>query len=284
MIRNGFHLQKGSRLALPMYLRQIPPKSRGKFLLRRVVKKKVVIFAADNIIPDPDVALELGKSLSLTEAAEEEAARQVHATHARIMTESVPDLAIRRPSAANTIKALKESKKTSRRHPGTGGSSEGTSRIPGVPNESTVVSDTSSEGTGTKPGVLDEEKDEEVDWIYFEEDDEKKGDTDDHKSIDLEMTGDEETKDEFLQGEEQVNDDEDEEMSNTKVEEYRNDDEENIDAAKADVVKTKEVKDDAKKAKFLQKAPAYLSLHETHPKTGRSGMYVWGVLLHNTQR
>ncbi|GKG41476.1 hypothetical protein Tco_0473227, partial [Tanacetum coccineum] len=31
------------------------------------------------------VALELGKSISLMEAAEEEAARQVHATHARIV-------------------------------------------------------------------------------------------------------------------------------------------------------------------------------------------------------
>ncbi|GJT08799.1 hypothetical protein Tco_0843261 [Tanacetum coccineum] len=53
---------------------------------------------------------------------------------------------------------LKESKKTSRRQPGTGGSSEGTGRIPGVPDESIVVYATSSEGTGTKPGVLDEEK------------------------------------------------------------------------------------------------------------------------------
>ncbi|GKC20535.1 hypothetical protein Tco_1022685, partial [Tanacetum coccineum] len=47
----------------------------------------------DNIIPDPYIALELGKSISLTEAVdkEEEAARQVHATHARIVTESVPE-------------------------------------------------------------------------------------------------------------------------------------------------------------------------------------------------
>ncbi|GJX82451.1 hypothetical protein Tco_0331932 [Tanacetum coccineum] len=40
----------------------------------------------------------------------------------------------------------------------TGGLSEGTSRILGVPDESTVVFATSSEGTGTKPGVPDEEK------------------------------------------------------------------------------------------------------------------------------
>nr|GEZ86104.1 hypothetical protein [Tanacetum cinerariifolium] len=39
---------------------------------------------------------------------------------------------------------------------------EGTGRIPGVPDGSTVVSATSSERTGTKTGVLDEEKDEEM--------------------------------------------------------------------------------------------------------------------------
>ncbi|GKF31053.1 hypothetical protein Tco_0100851, partial [Tanacetum coccineum] len=52
---------------------------------KRVVKKKVTISVANNIISDPDVALELGKSISITVAAEEEAARQVHATHARIV-------------------------------------------------------------------------------------------------------------------------------------------------------------------------------------------------------
>nr|GFC57239.1 hypothetical protein [Tanacetum cinerariifolium] len=40
---------------------------------KRVVKKNVTISAANNIIPDPDVTLELGKSISLTEATEKEA-------------------------------------------------------------------------------------------------------------------------------------------------------------------------------------------------------------------
>ncbi|GKG56836.1 hypothetical protein Tco_0582187, partial [Tanacetum coccineum] len=52
------------------------------------------------------------------------------------------------------------------------------------------------------------------------------------------------------QGEEQVNDNEDEEMSNAEVEESRNGDEENTDVAKANVEKTEEVKDDAKKAEL----------------------------------
>nr|GEW93693.1 hypothetical protein [Tanacetum cinerariifolium] len=76
-----------------------------------VVKKKVTITANDNIVPEPDVAFKVGKCISLTEAAEEEATRQVHATHARIVTEPVPEPARRTPleqNAAKTIKALKE--------------------------------------------------------------------------------------------------------------------------------------------------------------------------------
>ncbi|GKD40764.1 hypothetical protein Tco_1260971 [Tanacetum coccineum] len=60
--------------------------------------------------------------------------------------------------AADIMKALKESKKMSKRQPGTGGSNEGTGNILGVPDESTVISRASSEGTGSKPGVPDEEK------------------------------------------------------------------------------------------------------------------------------
>ncbi|GJX00509.1 hypothetical protein Tco_0184422 [Tanacetum coccineum] len=282
---------------------------------RRVVKKKVTIFIVDNIIPDPAIALELGKSTSLSEAVEEEAARQVHATYARIVTESEPKPAKKRtgsrttsdvviqdtPSAlkpkpttsklklksaqsltpeeheaANIMQALKESKKTNRRQPGTRGSNEGTGVSLGVPNESTFVHATSSEGTGTKPGVPDEKKvtseekvilewgskqeseyleedqgdDEEVGWIDSNEDEEKKDDTNDDNSINLEMTDDEETNDEFVHGDEQVNDDEDEEMTNAKVEESGNGDEENTDAAKTDAGKTEEVKDDAKKVEL----------------------------------
>ncbi|GJW69346.1 hypothetical protein Tco_0123770 [Tanacetum coccineum] len=50
----------------------------------------------DNIVPKPDLALELGKSISLTEAEEEAVAREVHATHARIVSESEPEPTQRR--------------------------------------------------------------------------------------------------------------------------------------------------------------------------------------------
>ncbi|GJS46553.1 hypothetical protein Tco_0596674 [Tanacetum coccineum] len=102
--------------------------ARKRIASRRVVKKKVIISAADNIIPDPDVALELGKSTSLIEAAEEEVTRQVHATHARIMIESEPEPTKKKTEqeAADIMQALKESKKTSRRQPGTRGLNKGT--------------------------------------------------------------------------------------------------------------------------------------------------------------
>ncbi|GJZ25525.1 hypothetical protein Tco_0569778 [Tanacetum coccineum] len=202
----------------------------------RVIKKKVSISTDDNIIPEPDVALELGKSMSLSEAAEEEVARQVYATHERIVIESDPEPARRRPSGiafrdtssvskkmspglsqklkgvqtltleeklvADTMQALKESKKNSRRHPNIEGSSEGIGRIPGVLDESTGIMSTSSEGTGTKPGVSDEEKDTSVakadvtlDWRSEEESEYTKEDDDDENIEWVDPNEDEEKND-----------------------------------------------------------------------------------------
>ncbi|GKE69881.1 hypothetical protein Tco_1527953, partial [Tanacetum coccineum] len=74
------------------------PLIRRKTSNRRVAKKKATISVDDNIVPELDIALELGKSISLTEAEEEVAARQVHVSHARIVSESVPEPARRRRS------------------------------------------------------------------------------------------------------------------------------------------------------------------------------------------
>ncbi|GJX61218.1 hypothetical protein Tco_0294118 [Tanacetum coccineum] len=250
---------------------------------RRVIKKKVTISADDNIIPEPDVALELGKSISLTEAAEEEAARQVHATHARIVTESVPEpttharilkgvqtLTPEEQLAANTMKALKKSKKTNRRQLGAGGSSEGTGVSSEVPDESIVILSTSSEGTGTKPGVPDEEKVTSeanviLDWgskqesEYFEEeDDDENIDWTNNKQTDDEFVhceenvqgDDEETDDELVHADEQVNEDEDEEMKNAKDVDTGNGDEEITDTTKVDAEKIEVEKDDIKKVEL----------------------------------
>ncbi|GJV78755.1 hypothetical protein Tco_1514625 [Tanacetum coccineum] len=58
------------------------PLIKRKTSRRKVVKKKPTISVDDNIIPKPDIALELGKSISLAKAEEEAAAREVHDTHA----------------------------------------------------------------------------------------------------------------------------------------------------------------------------------------------------------
>ncbi|GJY55835.1 hypothetical protein Tco_0454950 [Tanacetum coccineum] len=229
----------------------IPPKkTRGKGSQgKKAVISSKPTSVEDNIIPKPDVALELGKSMSLTEAAEEEAARQVHATHERIMTETNPDPARRRPSgiafkdtssvskkmypgpsqklkgvqiltleeqlAADIMQALKASRKSTRIQPHAGGSSEGTCTKPGVSDESTVILKTSSEelGSENENDYSEEENvDEEIDWVYSNEEEEKKDDDDDDKSINIEETGDEETDDEFVRGDEYVRDDVDKEM------------------------------------------------------------------------
>ncbi|GKD89655.1 hypothetical protein Tco_1365162 [Tanacetum coccineum] len=239
---------------------------------RRVIKKKVTISAYDNIIPEPDVVLELGKSTSLTEATGEKVARQVHAPHERIMTESDPEPARRRPSGTafkDTSQVSKkmshDPKKSSRSQSLASGSSEGTGVSPGVPDETIVIPATSSEGT--KSEHTEEDDDEKIEWVDTHEEEEKK-DEDDDKIINIEKTDDEETddefvhsdehvqnddeetNDEFVHGDEQVNDDEDEEITNDEDADTRNSDEEITDAAKADAEKSKEAKDDIKEVEL----------------------------------
>ncbi|GJV99290.1 hypothetical protein Tco_1554542 [Tanacetum coccineum] len=95
-----------------------------------------------------DLDLELGKSISLTEAEEEAVAREVHVTHARIVSsdsskklKGIQTLTPAEQEAADIMKALKESKKMSKRQPRTGGSNEGSGNILGYPWEADVVSE-----------------------------------------------------------------------------------------------------------------------------------------------
>ncbi|GJW24813.1 hypothetical protein Tco_0038624 [Tanacetum coccineum] len=204
------------------------------------------------MLPSPS---SLTLATKLAKAIEEEAARQVYATLARIVTESVPKPARRRTSGIAFRDTSQVSKKVSfDLSQRLKGSSEGTGRIPGVPNKSIVVSATSSEGNGTKPEVPNKEK------VTSEaNDNEKKDDANDDKSIDLEMTDDEETDDEFVHRDEKVNDNEDEEMKNAKVEYFGKGDAKISDVAKADVEKIEEIKGDAKKAE-LSPTSSILSL------------------------
>nr|GEV87480.1 hypothetical protein [Tanacetum cinerariifolium] len=262
-----FHIdnrkEKRSRQSEP----ELKPVKRKTASKKRVVKKKVTISADDNIISnDLNVALELGTSINKTEAEEVEATRQVHVTHARIVTKSVLETTRRRKSskvtfdpfkklkgvpsptleeqkAADTMQALKESRKISKRQPGIGGSSEETDTIPGVPDDSTVISITSSEGT---------------DQLDDEEKDDKEGDVDDECNdhiSDPKDTNDEDGETEFDEDEIykykiRVRKDEDEEMLNVEAKDFGKGDAEVFDTAKADAEKTKKAKDDSKKAEL----------------------------------
>ncbi|GJW94728.1 putative reverse transcriptase domain-containing protein [Tanacetum coccineum] len=241
-----------------------PEPAKKRTASRRVVKKKVTISADDNIIPDPDVALELGKSISITKAEEEEAARQVHATHARMVTESKPEPAKKKTSSRSTRGVVIQDP------PSAPKPKQATSKLkingvqPLTPEEQRavdimlhlkkVILEWGSEQE-SEYSKEDQGNDEEVNWIDSDEDEEKKDDTDDDKSIDLEMTDDEETDDDVLQGKEQVNDDEDEEKLNAEVEDSGKCDAEISDVAKADAEKTEEAKDDSKKARTCAELP-----------------------------
>ncbi|GJU17552.1 hypothetical protein Tco_1145518 [Tanacetum coccineum] len=244
-----------------------PPKR--KTARRRVVKKKVTISADDNIISDdPDIALELGKSINKIEVEEAEATRQVYATHSRIVTESVPEptrkrksgkvtsdppkrlkgvpsLTIEEQEVANTMQALKESRTTSRRQRGTRGSNEGTGPIPRVPDESIIISTISSEGTGTKPEVLDEEKDNK-DGDANDEGDNHISDTQDDDNDEDDET--ESDVDEIYKYQIHVRKDVDAEMAELETVEHENKEKDVLtDAAKPDVEKNAEEEGDAEK-------------------------------------
>ncbi|GJV58637.1 retrovirus-related pol polyprotein from transposon TNT 1-94 [Tanacetum coccineum] len=116
------------------------PLIRRKTSRRKVVKKKATISVDDNIIPEPDIALELGKSISLAEAEKNLAAKEnvskkrTSGTSQKL--KGIQSLTLAEQEAADIMKALKDSKKIIGRQPGTGGSDEGTGEIPGVLDES----------------------------------------------------------------------------------------------------------------------------------------------------
>ncbi|GJU18941.1 hypothetical protein Tco_1146907 [Tanacetum coccineum] len=184
---------------------------------RRMSKKKVSIFIDDNIIPELDVSLELGKSIELNRGYKRGSKQLV----------------------AATMQALKANSKSNRSQPHTIGSSEGTGVSLGVLDESTVIISTSSEGTEEESKYFEEETvDEEIQWLTTDEEEEKKDDDEDERSIDIEkIIDDEETDNEFVHGDEYVHDNVDEEMNDAKDDETEKDDEEITDVEKTEVSK-----------------------------------------------
>ncbi|GKB26276.1 hypothetical protein Tco_0865677, partial [Tanacetum coccineum] len=152
----------------------IPMKSRKGTKAAIVPKKKGSLTADENIITDDlDVALELRKSISKSEAKEQEETRRVHETHERLVTGVVisdtPSVSNKQnPESSmklkgiellsnaaqleiNTQKAIKASKRESRRQFQSGRSSEGAGIIIKVSEERKDKSADSSKGDGTSP-------------------------------------------------------------------------------------------------------------------------------------
>nr|GEU66960.1 hypothetical protein [Tanacetum cinerariifolium] len=258
-----------------------PESAKKKTASRRVVKNKVTVSADHNIISNnPDAALELAKSISQTEAEEAEAARKVHATHARIMTEFALKSAKKKSNCRSTKSVvIQDTPSTPKSKPSTSNT-----KLKGVPNESTVIFATSSKGTGIKPGVPDEDKDNTKEKVIFkwgdkqdseffdddndDEKDDKDGDADDEGDDHISDTQDAyEEDDETESDEDEINKskicvrkDEDVEMKDDEGEEYDKGEEKVTNAAKEEAEKTSEAKDDAKK---IEIPPSSLSSSES---------------------
>nr|GEW71397.1 hypothetical protein [Tanacetum cinerariifolium] len=223
MLTDKIKQSKAYQTVLALSTGLIPPKkTRGKGSKRKkqtvTPKKKSSIFLEDNIILEPDVALELGKSISKTEAEIAEEERRLHETHERLVTakligvneydESNSEPANRPtrrkiPSvmtdeeqlAADMKKAIKASKEALGLQQQTIDSSEGAGITPEAPDELTGKFTTSKEGAGIILEVPDGGKDE-ITWLSTDE--EEKGtedddEVDDDRSIGIAKTNDERT-------------------------------------------------------------------------------------------
>ncbi|GJY20040.1 retrovirus-related pol polyprotein from transposon TNT 1-94 [Tanacetum coccineum] len=251
-----------------------PEPAKKRTTSKRRVKKKVTLFADDNIISDDlDTSLELGKSISLTKVEEEEATRKVHATHARIVTETVPNPTRRKPSdkvsnepskklksvlsltpaeqeAVDTMQALKESRNTSRRQPSTGGSVKELVAYQEFPM---------SPHLSLPPQMKELGDEQENEYSDDDNDDvDKEGDADDEGDAHINDTHDVDNEDDETESDEdeickykiRIRIDKDEEMLDAKVAGSDKGDEEVTDAARIYAEKTSEVKDDAKKTEL----------------------------------
>ncbi|GJV54780.1 hypothetical protein Tco_1455785 [Tanacetum coccineum] len=200
-------------------------KSRGKGSQRKktVDDSQETIDVSEKSEPEPEP---LSKSISQTEAEEAEAARQVHATHARIRIESVLEPTKRRKSGKVT--------------------SDPPKKLKGVPSLTLEEqeSEITEENVILEWGLEQESEYSEEDKLDDEEKDDKEGDADDK---DGETESDE---DDIYKYNIRVRKDEDEEMINAEVDDSNKGDEEITNATKADVENTFKVKDDPKKAEL----------------------------------
>ncbi|GJR24423.1 hypothetical protein Tco_0972950 [Tanacetum coccineum] len=249
-----------------------PESVKRKTSSKRRVKKKVTLFANDNVISDDtDTALELSKSISKTEAKEAEAARQVHATYARIRTKSVleptkrrksgkatsdppkklkgvPSLTPEEQEAAYIMQALKESKDDNKETTNTELKVKNNLRC--ELNEKGASPFIGSNDLGAQLGSVGRVLEGEVVAASNKQ----------HRGYKATLGGqgmkgdgyyiDENCRLLYYKYKIHVRKDKDEEMLNTEVNVSNKGDEEVTDAAKADAKNTSEVKDDPKKTEL----------------------------------
>ncbi|GJV96883.1 hypothetical protein Tco_1548460 [Tanacetum coccineum] len=147
-----------------------------------VIQRLKFVNKDDNIIPEPDVALELGKSISQTEAEIAEEERRLLETHERLVST--------KPTGVDKSDE-----------------SDGAGITPEVPDE--LTGKTSSEGAGIVPEVPNEGKDKDITWLCTGEE-EKGNKDDDEKDDDRNKIGAEKLKEEKGdEEEEQADDDQD---------------------------------------------------------------------------
>nr|GEV14050.1 retrovirus-related Pol polyprotein from transposon TNT 1-94 [Tanacetum cinerariifolium] len=227
-----------------------PEPAKKKTSSKRMVNKKVTLSADHNIISnEPDAALELAKSISQTEVEEAGAVRKVHATHARTVTESVPESAKKKSSGRSsksvviqdtlsTPKSKLVTSKTKLKEVNQGFQMSLQSSLPPQVKELVLNQRFSMririslKRMSFLSGEIDDNDD-------FEKDD-KDGDAGDE--------GDDHIR---------VRKDKDVELKDAEVEESDKGKEKVTDAAKEEAEKTSEAKDDAKKTKL---PPSSLSL------------------------
>ncbi|GJT45081.1 hypothetical protein Tco_0953796 [Tanacetum coccineum] len=174
----------------------IPKKPRKGTKAANVPKKKDSFTANDNIITDDlDVALELGKSIIIRDTPSVSKKQNLESSMKLKGIELISDAV---QLEIHTQKAVKASKRESRRKFQSRGSNKRAGIVPKVPDEPNDKPADSSEGAGTSPKVPDESKgktssNDEDDWDKDEAMNDDDKDKEDDKSIGIQENNDERT-------------------------------------------------------------------------------------------
>ncbi|GKC57933.1 hypothetical protein Tco_1085531, partial [Tanacetum coccineum] len=224
--------------------------------IKRLESYQMFIKYSTNQIPPKksrgkDPALEL--AISQTEAEEAEAARKVHATHARIVTESVSESTKNSGGRSSKSVVIQDTPSTPKSKPATS-----KTKLKGVPNEDNYITEQKvilEWGDEQDSEFSDDDNDDvEKDDKDGDADDEGDGHASDTQDADDEDVKTESDEDEIYKYKIRMCKDEDVEMKDAEVEESGKGEEKVTDAAKEEAEKTSEAKDDTKKTELPPQA------------------------------